>query len=91
MLIKSTDEEAIYWRVFFDGRLTPYCLAANDTEGWIEIIDTAWLKEVSNIDTITPNDPGDEHPEGLSMLGTKRVYGKVRLEKIILKTDEKKQ
>ena len=84
MHLRATDDNAHLWKVFFNDRWAPYAIEANDTEGWIVVLDQEWLKRVAPVDTIVNNDPGDEVPEELEQLGTKRISGKVRFQRVVI-------
>lgn len=82
MLIRADDENASEWKVIFNGRWALHALAADDTEGWIEVLDQAWLaKLLDTRATSTPTE--DTQLAELESIPTKRIYGQVRLERVV--------
>ena len=83
---RSNPSEAAFWRAYLDGRLVPFAIAADDEEGYIEVLDDQWIN--SNLGMSDGSDPGDEHPEPIDEIRTRKIYGRVRLERIQINSIE---
>lgn len=86
MELKATDLLGKEYRVFLDGRLVPYATAANDIEGWVEVVDTKFIGMVAPITAMPErfNWTTDQPPEPIE-IKVKRLTGKVELRRIPLR------
>ncbi len=79
MFIKATDPFAKDYRVHLDGRVARYAMAANEEEGWIEVLDNHFIGMIAPMDS--ESQVGEGLPEPVE-LKTKKLYGKVKIERI---------
>lgn len=85
MNIKATDSKSKEYRVFLDGRSVPYATAANEEEGWVEVLDTKFIGMIAPI-TQSSNTPDDTNEVEQVELKVKRLHGKVEIKRAPIRT-----
>ncbi len=83
MQLKATDAQGKNYRVYLDGRVVQYALAASEEENWVEVLDNNFIGMIAPI--TQQLDIDRTLPEEVEELKTKKLYGKVELKLIPLK------
>lgn len=87
MYIRAEDPEGENWHVYFNDKLMLHAIAADDTLGFVEVIDQEWLKRVAPLDSNETSSINEEIPEELEELCTKKIYGKVKFVRVLVKEE----
>ena len=85
MYIVANSSEGSQTAVFFNNKICRFVIAANDEEGWIEVVDTSNLNVIDEttgdiIESDTVKE--DDLPTQWERIPTKRLYGKVEFTKL---------
>lgn len=85
MQLKATDAQGKNYRVYLNGRIVQYALAASEEEGWVEVLDQNFIGMIAPITQQLDFDTSE--PEEVPELKSKRLTGKVELKLIPLKVN----
>ena len=77
MRLEHSDPQFENTLVFLDGKWCRGAVAADDVEGWVEIVDLASLAPLEKNEATVMCNPGDEAVTEWDCYQTKRKYGKV--------------
>jgi hypothetical protein len=82
MRIDSTHPEYDSVLCFFDGKWCKYAVAADDEEGWVDVVDPQAMDSKDAIQDLNKADPTTgETIEEWSEIKLKRLFGKVEFKK----------
>lgn len=87
MQLKATDTQGKNYRVYLDGRVVQYAVAADDVENWVDIIDQKYIGMIApiNVESSKVEEVFMDEVE----IKVKRLYGKVELKMIPLSVKNK--
>ena len=83
MRVNASDPSSVGYVVYMNGRLCPAALAADDIEGWIEVVDVSKLAPLDLEAETAEEDIKEEAAYSIpTVIATKKIYGKVEIRKV---------